>query len=50
MAAPSAIAEVREAHADYARAARRNRAFALGKGLGAYTLWSLTSPGSGPGT
>ena len=32
MAAPSTIVEVSEAHADYARAARRNRIFGLGNG------------------
>jgi ABC-type glycerol-3-phosphate transport system permease component len=41
MAAPTVIAEVQEAHADYAQAARRNRLVGFGKGFGAYTVLTV---------
>jgi multiple sugar transport system permease protein len=41
MAAPSAIAEVTEPHADYARAARRNHVLWLSKGVGAYAVLAV---------
>jgi len=41
MAAPTAITEVPEVHADYAQAARRNRTLRLGKGVGAYAVLTV---------
>ena len=41
MAAPGAIAEVHEAHAGYAQAARRDRTLRFGKGLGAYAVLTV---------